>query len=163
MPGRLHDRSARRTARGWLSRKLLLATTLSRIGTKCRELLSLAGIAVGQVAPVPSGQERYLVELTPEAAASVDARTLVSELAATYGGTVEPQSQAGRFVIDILAARAAMLTCRPTRSVDRLSDCRSHHSWRCYRLSGSSPNRCQCLKDADGGSRDLIAVGVVGV
>jgi RHS repeat-associated protein len=71
-------------------------------------MLLLAGVAAGQIAPVPSGQGRYLVELSTEAAA-VDARTLVSELAATYGGTVEPRSQAGRFVIDILPARAEML------------------------------------------------------
>jgi len=56
----------------------------------------------------PRARGGYLVELTPEAA-SVDARTLVSELAATDGGTVEPQPQAGRFVIDMLPARAEML------------------------------------------------------
>lgn len=88
-----------------MMRKVNLAVTLMVVTL----MLSLAGVAAGQVTPVPSGQGRYVVELMPEAAASVDARTLVSELAATYGGTVEEQPQAGRCVIDILPGRAEML------------------------------------------------------
>jgi RHS repeat-associated protein len=83
-----------------MMRRLSLAVTL---------MLSLAGAAAGQVTSLPAGQGRYLVELTSEAASSGDARTLVSELAATYGGSVEPQPQAGRFVIDMLPARAELL------------------------------------------------------
>lgn len=72
-------------------------------------LSSLAGVASGQVISAPTGQSRYVIELAPEVTATCDARTVVDELAATYGGTVEPQSEAGRFVIDLLPARAELL------------------------------------------------------